>query len=148
MKFERNRDLYIILCCFSIVAFIIFFVTPIVMRFFLYFANYWYISFPIYISIIVILSITYRSMSKKTLYQTLDSISNQRQYVKETGIDAINKGKLTKSYKQWLMKDMSNMKITAKEDSINEVIILVIGLVVFILLAFTIMSYLGFYFRF
>lgn len=148
MKFERNRDLYIILCCFSIVAFIIFFVTPIIMRFFLYFANYWYISFPIYISIIVILSITYRSMSKKTLYQTLDSISNQRQYVKETGIDAINKGKLTKSYKQWLMKDMSNMKITAKEDSINEVIILVIGLVVFILLAFTIMSYLGFYFRF
>ncbi|MFW9773552.1 MAG: hypothetical protein ACFFBY_09460 [Promethearchaeota archaeon] len=148
MVFERNRDLWIIVCVFSIVALVIFFLAPLIMSFFLYFANFWYISFPVFISILVILSITYRRMSKKTLYQTLDSIGNQRQYVKETGDYAINKGKLTNSYKKWLMKDISNIKITAKEDSINEVIILVIGLVIFILFGFAIMSYLGFYFRF
>lgn len=148
MVFERNRDLWIIVCVFSIVALVIFFLAPLIMSFFLYFANFWYISFPVFISILVILSITYRRMSKKTLYQTLDSIGNQRQYVKETGDYAINKGKLTNSYKKWLMKDISNIKITAKEDSINEIIILVIGLVIFILFGFAIMSYLGFYFRF
>lgn len=148
MAFERNRDLWIIVCCFSVVAFIIFFVAPLIMSFFLYFAVFWYISFPIFVSILVFLKIMYSRMSKNTLYRTLDNIGNQRQYTEETGIRATDEGKLTKSYKKWLMKDISNMTITAKEDSINEVIILVIGLVVFILLAFTIMSYLGFYFRF
>lgn len=148
MAFDRNRDLWIILCCFSVVAFAIFFLVPLVMDFFRYFAFYWYISFPIFVSILVILKITYSRMSKNTLYRTLDSIGNQRQYTEETGIKATDNGKLTKSYKKWLMKDISNLKMTTKEDSINEVLILVIGLVVFILLAFTIMSYLGFYFRF
>ncbi|MFX1498607.1 MAG: hypothetical protein ACFFBH_13865 [Promethearchaeota archaeon] len=148
MAFDRNRDLWIILCCFSVVAFTIFFLVPLVMDFFRYFAFYWYISFPIFVSILVILKITYSRMSKNTLYRTLDSIGNQRQYTEETGIKATDNGKLTKSYKKWLMKDISNLKMTTKEDSINEVLILVIGLVVFILLAFTIMSYLGFYFRF
>ncbi|MFX0033748.1 MAG: hypothetical protein ACFE8V_11175 [Promethearchaeota archaeon] len=148
MVFERNRDILIIVCVFSIIAFVIFFISPIIMGMFLWFARFWYISFPIFVSILVLLKVIYSRMSKNTAYKAFNNLSTQKKFNELTGTSPLTDGKPTKAYRKWLLKDISNLKSIAKEDSLNEVIILVIGLVIFILLGFTIASYLGFYFRF
>ena len=127
--------------CFGFIAIIILviifgtFYYHYVIRFVLMVFFYWFISIP---SIIIAISsadfISRKIMLKKS-YLTINNVDTQEVFRRSTGENPLRNGKMTKSYKHWLIKKVEIPKYKFKyraqvsPNDINGLILLVIFLV-------------------
>ncbi len=65
---------------------------------------YWYIALPIIIILITSYTIITHQKNLKYLY-TLDSPKNQENFTRETSLQPLKDGKLTKEYEKWLLQN-------------------------------------------
>lgn len=104
-------------------------------RFVLLLVFYWFISIPLILITISSADFISRKMRIKKDYLAIDSVKIQESFKDSTGINPIEKGKMTKPYKQWLIKKVEVPKLKYKyrlrfsPGDFNSLILLIVFLI-------------------
>ena len=100
---------------------------------------YWYISIPVIIISISSIDFAIRKVGIRKAYNSINSVEFQESFKKLSGENPLKNGKLTKTYKNWLIQKVKIPKIKYKSkfrlspEDIKGFIILIIFLIVVII---------------
>ncbi len=110
-----------------------------IVRFILLIFIYWYVSIPVLIISISSIDFTIRKVGIRKAYNSLNSVEFQETFKKLSGENPLKNGKLTKTYKNWLIQKGKSPKFKIKSgirfspEDIKGFIILIIFLIVVII---------------
>ena len=108
-------------------------------RFVLLLFFYWYISIPVIIISLSSIDFTIRKVQIRKAYNSINSVQFQESFKKLSGENPLKNGKLTKTYKNWLIQKVKIPKIKQKSkfrfspEDIKGFLILIIFLIVVII---------------
>jgi len=100
---------------------------------------YWYISIPVIIISISSIDFAIRKVGIRKAYNSINSVEFQESFKKLSGENPLKNGKLTKTYKNWLIQKVKIPKLKHKSkfrfspEDIKGFIILIIFLIVVII---------------
>jgi len=132
--------------CFAFIGVIIFsiilgtFYFQFVIRFVLLIFFYWYISIPIIIISFSSIDFAFKRERIKKAYTTINSAEIQEFFKESSGENPLENGKLTKSYKNWLIQKVAIPKYKLKTrtrfspQDITGLAILIIILIVIVII--------------
>lgn len=110
-----------------------------IVRFVLLIVFYWYISIPLLIISLSSIDFTIRKVQIRKAYNSINSVEFQESFKKLSGENPLKNGKLTKTYKNWLIQKAKIPKLKHKSkfrlspEDIKGFIILIIFLIVVII---------------
>ena len=110
-----------------------------IIRFVLLIVFYWYISIPAIIISLSSIDFAIRRVAIKKAYKSINSVEFQESFKKLSGENPLKNGKLTKTYKNWLIQKVKIPKYKIKSkfrfspEDIKSFIILIIFLIVAII---------------
>ena len=110
-----------------------------IIRFVLLIVFYWYISIPTIIISLSSIDFAIRKVKIRKAYNSLNSVEYQESFKRSTGENPLQNGKLTKTYKKWLIQKRYVPKYKVKSkfrlspEDIKGFILLIIFLVVVII---------------
>jgi len=138
--------------CFAFIGVLIFsillatFYFQFVIRFVLLIFFYWYISIPIIIISFSSIDFAFRRARIKKKYMAINSKETQEFFKGSSGENPLENGKLTNSYKNWLIQKVATPKYKIKNRTrfsprdIRGLVVLIIILIAIILVFLTIYS--------
>jgi len=144
MPFSDKEDLkcYAFILVMLLLIILTTFYYQYVIRFVLLLVFYWYISIPVIIISLSSTDFTIRRVKIIKNYKAINSIEFQESFKKMTGENPLKNGKLTKSYKNWLIQKVKIPKYKPRskfrfspEDAKGFVILiifLIIAIIVFL----------------
>jgi len=110
-----------------------------IIRFVLLIVFYWYISIPVIIISLSSTDFAIRRVRIRKAYKSINSVEFQESFKKLSGENPLKNGKLTKTYKNWLIQKIKIPKFKIKSkfrfspEDIKSFIILIIFLIVAII---------------
>lgn len=110
-----------------------------IVRFILLVVFYWYISIPVIIISLSSIDFASRRVGIRKAYRLLNSVEYQESFKKVTGENPLKNGKLTKTYKNWLIQKIKipkykiQRKVRFSPEDIKGFLILIIVLIVLII---------------
>ena len=110
-----------------------------VVRFVLLVVFYWYISIPVLIISLSSMDFAIRKVGIRKAYNSMNSVEYQESFKKTSGENPLKNGKLTKTYKKWLIQKRTIPKYKIKSrfrfspEDIKGFIVLIIFLIVVII---------------
>lgn len=110
-----------------------------IVRFILLVVFYWYISIPVIIISLSSIDFASRRVGIRKAYRSLNSVEYQESFKKVTGENPLKNGKLTKTYKNWLIQKIKipkykiQRKVRFSPEDIKGFLILIIVLIVLII---------------
>jgi len=112
---------------------------PFIVRFVLLVVFYWYISIPVIIISLSSTDFAIRRIKIRKAYNSMNSVEYQESFKKLTGENPLKNGKITKTYKNWLIQKITvpkykiKSKIRFSPDDLKSFIFLIIILIVVII---------------
>lgn len=132
--------------CFVFMGVIIFamvlatFFYPYVIRFIAMLFLYWFISIPVIVISISSIDFIVRRIKLRKAYKAINTVEVQEAFKNSTGVNPLKNGKLTKTYKDWLIQKVAIPKYKYSYRSrfspgdINGLILLIIVLVAIVII--------------
>ena len=112
---------------------------PFIIRFVLLVVFYWYVSIPVIIISLSSIDFAIRRVGIRKAYNSINSVEFQESFQRSTGENPLKNGKLTKTYKNWLIQKVKIPKYKIKSkfrfspEDIKSFVILIIFLIVAII---------------
>ncbi len=110
-----------------------------IVRFVLLIVFYWYVSIPVIIISLSSIDFAIRKVGIRKAYKSINSVAFQESFKRVSGENPLKNGKLTKTYKKWLIEKQAVPKYKIKSrfrlspEDIKGFIILIIFLIVLII---------------
>jgi len=110
-----------------------------IVRFVLLVVFYWYISIPVLIISLSSMDFAIRKVGIRKAYNSMNSVEYQESFKKFSGENPLKNGKLTKTYKNWLIQKRTIPKYKIKSrfrfspEDIKGLLLLIIFLIVLII---------------
>ena len=136
--------------CFVFIGVILFamvlatFFYPYVIRFVIMLFFYWFVSIPVIAISISSIDFIGRRIKLRKAYKAINTVEVQEAFKNSTGDNPLKSGKLTKSYKEWLIQKVAIPKYKYSYRSrfsprdVNGLIILIIVFVIIVIIFITI----------
>ena len=135
---KEDFKCYAFMCVVVLLILLATFYYQYIIRFVLLVVFYWYISIPLIIISISSIDFAIRKIAVRKAYNSINTVEFRESFRKVSGEEPFKKGKLTKSYKKWLIQKSAVPKYKVKSnfrfspEDIKGFVLLIIFLIVVI----------------